>query len=276
MNKYNCRICGYLSDEKHWGGVECPECRSVSVITLPTTEELNVYYTDFNDKYLGGTKDGGNLQKYANRYLDLVKLYSPGGSLIDIGSSTSPFPNLSLHNKFDVAIIDYIKPKNLDSRIKYINANLDSISSIPVNLYGTYDIVTCWAVIEHVRDPLTACHIISKLLRPGGLAFLTTPEVGTVLTNNSIGRSPWFFPPEHLNLISPKGMNILFDNFNMKLIDNGRFELSGIRFIARYGVGFFEAIFGKLIKYIFPQYWNDSRDKRLQLFKGISYMVYKK
>ena len=39
---------------------------------------------------------------------------------------------------------------------------------------GTYDIVTCMELLEHVPDPATLVSACSRLLRPDGLLFLST------------------------------------------------------------------------------------------------------
>jgi SAM-dependent methyltransferase len=41
---------------------------------------------------------------------------------------------------------------------------------------GSFDVVTCWHVLEHVSDPLRLLSEVFRLLRPGGLLFLTTPN----------------------------------------------------------------------------------------------------
>lgn len=39
---------------------------------------------------------------------------------------------------------------------------------------GTYDVVTCMEMLEHVPDPTSVVQAIAKLLRPGGHAFFST------------------------------------------------------------------------------------------------------
>jgi SAM-dependent methyltransferase len=52
---------------------------------------------------------------------------------------------------------------------------------------GTFDAVTMWDVIEHVRDPAAVVNKLASLLRPGGVLVLCTPDEDSLLTR--IGRA---------------------------------------------------------------------------------------
>lgn len=75
---------------------------------------------------------------------------------------------------------------------------------------GTCDIVTAIEVIEHVEDPIAVLKRIRKLLKPGGVLFLTTgnakPQRGKILewgyTTPEIHMS--FFEPETLAMAMEK------------------------------------------------------------------------
>jgi 2-polyprenyl-3-methyl-5-hydroxy-6-metoxy-1,4-benzoquinol methylase len=70
---------------------------------------------------------------------------------------------------------------------------------------ATFDVVTLFDVLEHMRDPratLAACH---EVLRPGGLLVLTTPDVGGLvprvtyaLFGRTLGAWEHPTPPGHL------------------------------------------------------------------------------
>jgi hypothetical protein len=93
------------------------------------------------------------------------------------------------------------------------------------------------------------------------------------LTHGSAGRTPWFYPPEHLNLISPKGIEILSSRHGLRLDRWGHFEITTPRFLARYGIGLAEAIAGGLLKAFAPGRWNRMRDNRQQKFRGIALYI---
>jgi hypothetical protein len=117
---------------------------------------------------------------------------------------------------------------------------------------------------------------MANLCQSGGLIFLSTPEIGTSLTNHSIGRSGWFYPPEHLNLLSPAAISKIFQAHDCELIKWGRLELNPVRYILRYGIGIAETGLGYLTKVVMPKKWQLLRNTKVHKFTGITYFVIKK
>lgn len=65
---------------------------------------------------------------------------------------------------------------------------------------GSYDIVLCTQVLEHVKDPQQVCKELARVLKPGGYLFLTTPQ------SSPLHNLPWnFFNFTNL------GLRLLFD-----------------------------------------------------------------
>lgn len=272
---FNCKFCGQAVDPGQWQGGECAGCGSVLCTCLPTERELGEYYQNFNETYDGGHRGGANLVRYANRYLQIVRRYVQKGHIVDIGSSKSPFPNTVASAGFSVAVIDYVEPKGLASNIRFEHGNLNDASIL--QKHGCrYDVVTAWAVMEHVPNPQLACQILVGMCKPGGFIFLSTPEIGTALTNNSIGRSSWFCPPMHLHLISAAAIRMMFSRNGCDLIRCGRLELNWRRWLVRYGIGIVEMVIGFPLKKLNVVGWRRLRDARIQKFMGIAYFVIQK
>jgi SAM-dependent methyltransferase len=273
---YACRLCKDPVQLRRWGGGECLACGSVSMPTLPSAEEISAFYATYNKQYTGGgSSSGRNLQRYAARYLRIVQQHRQEGRLIDIGSSNNPFPNIASKAGFSVTMMDFVRPPSLSADVRYIEGNMNDERALEAER-ATFDVVTSWAVMEHVPDPGRSAAILASLCKPGGLIVLSTPEVGTRLTRLAVGRSPWFYPPEHLNLISPKAFELLFGPLGCRLQRWGRLELSLPRFAIRYGVGLAGAIAGGVAKAVAPNWWTTQRDVRTQAFQGVTYFVFEK
>jgi 2-polyprenyl-3-methyl-5-hydroxy-6-metoxy-1,4-benzoquinol methylase len=255
-----------------WEGRECRQCGSVSILSLPSAKELETFYDTFNKKYDGG---GGHLECYAKRYLREVLRLGRGRRLVDVGPSLSPFPNLARQAGFQVTAIDYIRPAGLREDIDFITGNLNN-EKVLEELTEPFDIVCNFAVIEHCMYPDLACKILGSLCRPGGHIFLMTPEIGTFATTNALGRSGWFCPPMHLNLVSKEALVGLFDRHGVRLVSNLRLELNPLRWLARYGYGALEGCVGIMVKNASRCVWEKQRSCRVHRYKGMAMYLFEK
>jgi hypothetical protein len=269
------RICGGTAIADARDALECRECGSVMVRIVPSAEELTAFYATYNDTYSGGGGSGGRNQiRYAEAYLGLVRRFTTGGSILDVGCANNPFVNLAAQRGFRVAAADFTRPPHLSADVTFRFGHLNDRGWVAEA--DAYDTVTAWAVIEHARDPALACEVLAALTKPGGHVFMTTPEVGTVLTRWAAGGTPWFYPPEHLHLLSPRAIERLAGRHGLELVRWGHFELSPLRWLARYGIGGLEALSGAVRRSLTPARWLGYRRTRRQRFVGIAYYVLRK
>jgi 2-polyprenyl-3-methyl-5-hydroxy-6-metoxy-1,4-benzoquinol methylase len=73
---------------------------------------------------------------------------------------------------------------------------------------ASFDVVTMVELVEHVPAPTRFLADAARLLRPGGLLYITTPNANS-LNRRHLGHS-WSVvcPPEHLTLWSPRGLSL--------------------------------------------------------------------
>jgi len=274
-----CRLCDEPLRAQAWGGAECPRCESVSVNELPSANELASYYQSYVETYQGGgASAGANLMRYAKLYAKLTGNFAPktdGGLLdiVDVGSSNSPFPNLMAEKGHRVTVVDFVRPKGLHSAVRFMEGHLGDSKTFS-RVKGCYDVVTGWAVLEHVTNPAQSVAELCAMARPNGRVLVSTPEHGTVLTRWAIGRSAWFFPPEHLHLISGQALQKQFSEHNMRTLAHGRCELNLLRWVARYGIGALETCIGAPVKLFAPRVWTAARHAKTHRFKGISWFAF--
>lgn len=62
---------------------------------------------------------------------------------------------------------------------------------------ASFDVVTLVDVIEHIRDPLSLLSETHRVLKPGGIALLTTPDLSSLSARVLRGWWPYVIP-EHL------------------------------------------------------------------------------
>ena len=110
------------------------------------------------------------------------------GDLLEVGCGEGRGINLLLPKCQRYVAIDKIgdiltKLEKHYPEVEFIQMNLPPISKLEDN---TFDRVISFQVIEHIKDDLTYLREIKRVLKPGGIALLTTPNRKFTLTRN-----PW-------------------------------------------------------------------------------------
>lgn len=96
------------------------------------------------------------------------------------------------------SVIDRLQEKYKQSR--FINMNLPPLSGLSDN---AYDVVVSFQVIEHIENDELFLKEIHRVLKPGGVGLLTTPNRRLSLTRN-----PW-----HVREYLPEELEALAKNF---------------------------------------------------------------
>lgn len=92
--------------------------------------------------------------------------------------------------------------KNLQSKYpdhQFEQSVIPPFSSVPSD---TYDVVVSFQVIEHIKDDHLFLKEIHRVLKPGGVAVISTPNI-----NFSLSRNPWHireYTPEQLKVLCGK------------------------------------------------------------------------
>ncbi|MCO5232257.1 MAG: class I SAM-dependent methyltransferase [Chitinophagales bacterium] len=101
-----------------------------------------------------------------------------------------------------IEIEDSIKEKFSD--ILFLNMHIPPFVGIQDN---SFDTVVSFQVIEHIEDDLKYLQEIYRVLKPGGMAVITTPNINWTLTRN-----PWhvreYTPTELLQLCQKVFQNV--------------------------------------------------------------------
>jgi SAM-dependent methyltransferase len=107
-----------------------------------------------------------------NRFMQLAGQRIPGGALVlDAGAGEGRFKSNFSHTRYmgvDLAVGD----------IQWDYSDLDTISDLEKLPFTdlTFDAAVCTQVLEHVREPQQVINEIARVLKPGGLFFLSAPQ----------------------------------------------------------------------------------------------------
>jgi 2-polyprenyl-3-methyl-5-hydroxy-6-metoxy-1,4-benzoquinol methylase len=213
-----CRLCDNTTLSKLYRSnqhdlLKCSICGLVQVKDKPSMEELNkIYELSYfsHNKY----KDARTLEYENKRRLDFVKQYASSSqeTLLEAGCGAGNFLSIAKHeytvSGFDLseAGVKIARDNNPDISERIWSQPLEELDQPS----ESFDIICMWDVIEHIWDPYSTCENLFRYLKPNGLLFLSTPNIGALTAH--LMKQNWAFmtPPEHLSFFDKHSMHYLF------------------------------------------------------------------
>ena len=239
----SCPICKSVSLPHFYAGehrmFQCNRCFLAFVDPMPSKQYLDDFYSRFHMELCEGggyelIEDRMNADFLAKIAKVRLALPDKDSRLLDVGCGKGFFVKACLDSGIQASEIDLS-----DTAIEFAKTELglDAIQGKIEDLYesiGTYDAVTLWATIEHLRDPVETLSAIKKVLKPGGLLFLDTGIGNDWLDILLPGCVQWYDPPQHLFVFSEESISILLSKVGFTVEDvDTCFERSKMRRYAR-------------------------------------------
>lgn len=129
----------------------------------------------------------------------------PGQRLLDIGCGNGDFLANARDAGWDVLGIDADPKAVAVAKQRGLDVSVGRIDLL-AGESGRFDAITVSHVLEHLHDPRQFIHVVHRLLKPGGVIFVDTPNI------ESRGAQRWgrnwrgLEPPRHLVLFSLEGL----------------------------------------------------------------------
>ena len=126
-----------------------------------------------------------------------------GKRLLDVGAGSGKFVRYLRRHRVDACGIEPSRAlfdRFLSGDTAFRCVTIDDATR---GAAGSFAIVTAFDVIEHVPDPVAFLRGIATALEPGGLFFLSTPDVDS-LTAKIFGRRWHFYHPYHVTYFGPR------------------------------------------------------------------------
>jgi 2-polyprenyl-3-methyl-5-hydroxy-6-metoxy-1,4-benzoquinol methylase len=158
----------YHVSEEDFCVVRCRKCSLVYVNPRPTEAEIHAYYTDeFYNTQTSAEQLRIEKEKQWLLKDGYVKDLTPG-SLLDVGCGKGDFMYFMQQKGWNVRGVDFsTKPPNVFG-LDIFHGDLEAAGY----LLESFDLVTLWAVLEHVYHPQALLMRINQLLKPGGRVVL--------------------------------------------------------------------------------------------------------
>lgn len=205
-----CPVCG-SPDAEPWlekGGLHVVKCRACAMLyanPVPAEFVSGRYYDERGtDYYLSPPKlESDYAPVRFERELRLFRKFCRGGAVLDVGCSTGGFL-FNLNERFpgeyqrlgtDVSspALDYAASRG----VPVLRGNFLDLSS------GPFDVVTFWAVLEHLFEPRSFLERAWTLLKPDGLCFVLVPNMSSLATR-LLGTRYRYIYPQHLNYFTSR------------------------------------------------------------------------
>lgn len=183
-----CPLCGGESSRRLYRTNEydvfrCRACSFIFVDTAPFQDKLaDLYKEDIYQEYSFPVP---NLpEKIAEETVERFFRFLPpgmaGGRLLDIGCGQGTvLHQLSKDPRakgWKLEGID-VSEENIAKGKRVFNLDLHCGDLLRMNWpAGSFDAITLWSTIEHLSSPRPMIREIARLLRPGGLLIVTTPN----------------------------------------------------------------------------------------------------
>ncbi|HYJ85712.1 MAG TPA: class I SAM-dependent methyltransferase [Pyrinomonadaceae bacterium] len=181
--------------------ITCHRCRTLYTSQLPEAEQGEDYETYYHENNL-------TAPDFINRRLNEIMRgfasYRQNGRLLDIGFGAGTLLEAARRAGWEAQGVEVAGPAIEQARMNGFKV-FQGILQDAHYPSDYFDVVTASEVLEHVPDPQPVLNEIARVLRPGGLIWMTTPH-GRGLSARILGLK-WSIvsPPEHLQLFSLSG-----------------------------------------------------------------------
>ncbi|MCL5798227.1 MAG: class I SAM-dependent methyltransferase [Patescibacteria group bacterium] len=157
------------------------------------------------------------LYKRAIRYAKRLLKLNRGNKLLDVGCSYGFYSKAFNDQKFDVTGIDISKDAIKFAKNKIKNVILDNFDHHFFS--NTYDAITMFDIIEHLKNPNKSLIKARKLLHQDGILIIQTPNVDSIIAKLSGNKWFWLLTPEHLFLFNISSVKKLLENCGFRVLE---------------------------------------------------------
>ncbi len=235
-----CNLCGRsdfrtIYDFQRYRLVACKDCYLHFLFPPISTSELkDIYSKEYYlspDSNLYGYSDyrkDVDLIVYTSirRFTELERSFPARGLLLDAGCAHGYFLDVArLHEWKTIgvethadAVTHAVQRLGLDVRMGDLFQQ-----RFPDN---HFDVVTCWDLIEHLTDPQMFFREVNRILKPGGVFELTTPDIDSLPSRIMRRRWMGIKSREHLFFFSKKTLGQYFQN--------NKFSIMSCRYTGKY------------------------------------------
>jgi 2-polyprenyl-3-methyl-5-hydroxy-6-metoxy-1,4-benzoquinol methylase len=191
-----------LSPSRHEPGLHadllaCRECGAIQQAGMPAGSQLHDLYRDMRDEaYLA---EQAGRRATAARLLDLIARHAGAGRLLDVGCGHGLLLDEARRRGHEVVGLELSRAGARHAR-EVLGLEVHEVPLEAFEAPGGFDVVVLADVLEHLEDPVLGIDRAARLLAPGGVLCIITPDASS-LTARLAGARWWGYLPAHTCLI---------------------------------------------------------------------------
>ncbi len=207
-----CHVCAApTTSTTHAGApfIECPKCGFAALACSAGRED---YWSESHYREAAGVDFWIPAKKrYFGAALALLEGETIGRRLLDVGGGIGFFAQMALSRDWDAYSFD-VSPKATELAARRLGSDR-ALSDIDALHPASFDVVCLWCVLAHTREPADLVASVSRLLRPNGVLWITTPNFDFQKPYGALRaacRRPIDFDrDDHVSHFTPRALTIL-------------------------------------------------------------------
>lgn len=209
---------GYLVPGKEWGRhVKCKNCHLIYMNPMEKVSKTNDYYFKAKNTHAPTIRE--SYLRTAKSQVRLVQKYASGTNLLDIGCAQGFFLYSASKARYNIKGIE-ISQDAAEYAVREFGLDVEAKPFEELRFpENHFDVVTLWQVLEHVPYPLTILKEVHRILKPGGLLVVSTPDIAGIPAK-ILRKRWWDIKRLHINQFSTKTLRDILQNGGFKNISS--------------------------------------------------------
>lgn len=200
--------------QQRYALVRCPACSLVWLSHPPGPNEMDPHYTDAYHRLISAA--GENSQARWGFRKEALAKYKQSGTLLDLGCSSGSFLEFMRSDSWRLFGIEMSVDcaRTAESR-SGAQVFVGNILDAPFPR-ETFDVITCFDVLEHLYEPRRVMARVGEWLKPGGIFYVLIPNVDSA--EGRVFGSYWhgLELPRHLFHYSPASLKFLAESAGLR------------------------------------------------------------
>jgi SAM-dependent methyltransferase len=197
--------------------LRCPNCSLVWLQDPPTPEQMHLHYTEAYHKLISTSGGADPSLRWRGRKTTVEK-YKQSGALLDLGCSSGSFLECIRGERWNLYGVEMSEQEARTAEAR-TGAKV-FVGAVPEAPFApeSFDVVTCFDVLEHLYEPRATMSKVAEWLKPGGVFYVQVPNIDSA--ERRVFGTYWhgLELPRHLFHYSPASLRHLAEASGLRVL----------------------------------------------------------